>query len=52
VPTPFRSPTKQYHHLDHLFGTQEFVDRMTGFEIPDVEEAILSDHAPVVLTIV
>ncbi|MFT6677001.1 MAG: exonuclease III [Sulfitobacter sp.] len=47
----YRSPTKHYHHLDHFFGTQELVDRMINLEIPDVDEAILSDHAPVVLTI-
>lgn len=47
----FRSPSKHYHHLDHFFGTRCFVNKMSEFDIPSVDDAILSDHSPVVLTV-
>ena len=47
----FRTPTKKYHHLDHFFGSELFVDNMVGYEIMDVDKATLSDHSPVVLSL-
>jgi exonuclease III len=47
----FITPTKKYHHLDHFFGTKEFLDGMTNYEIPSVDDAILSDHSPIILDI-
>jgi len=45
------TPTKKYHHLDHFFGTKEFLDGMTNYEIPSVDDAIPSDHSPIILDI-
>ena len=47
----YRSPTKSYHHLDHFFGSNLFVDNMVGYEIMGVDNATLSDHSPVVLSL-
>lgn len=47
----FITPTKKYHHLDHYFGTKEFSDGMINYEIPSVDDAILSDHSPIILDI-
>ena len=40
----FKSPTKSYHHLDHFFGSELFTENMINYEIPPVDEAVLSDH--------
>ena len=47
----FRTPTKKYHHLDHFWGCDLFSKNMIGYEIPPVDEAVLSDHSPVILTL-
>jgi exonuclease III len=47
----FRTPTKKYHHLDHYFGTKEFSEGMLNYEIPNVDEATLSDHSPIILDV-
>jgi exonuclease III len=45
------TPTKYYHHIDHIFGSRFFIENMTSFHIEDLENAVLSDHAPVVLDV-
>ena len=47
----FRTPTKKYHHLDHFFGSKEFSAGMVNYEIPNVDEATLSDHSPIILDV-
>ena len=47
----FRTPTKKYHHLDHFFGSKEFSEGMLNYEIPNVDEATLSDHSPIILDV-
>lgn len=47
----FRTPTKKYHHLDHFWGSELFSKNMINYEIPCVDDAVLSDHAPVILTL-
>ena len=47
----FRTPTKKYHHLDHFWGSDLFTKNMIDYEIPPVDEAVLSDHSPVILTL-
>ena len=47
----FKSPSKSYHHLDHFFGTGLFTENMIQYEIPPVDDAVLSDHSPVILTL-
>lgn len=45
----FRSSRKRLHHLDHVFGSVEFVDSLTDFRIEDFANVVLSDHAPLVV---
>ena len=47
----FKSPSKSYHHLDHFFGSKSFTANMINYEIPPVDDAVLSDHSPVILTL-
>ena len=47
----FRTPTKKYHHLDHFWGSELFTENMINYEIPPVDDAVLSDHSPVILTL-
>jgi endonuclease/exonuclease/phosphatase family metal-dependent hydrolase len=50
IPTFYlqRNPKKPYH-LDYVFGSKEFVERMTKVEIADMERWLLkSDHMPVI----
>ena len=47
----YRTPTKKNHHLDHFFGSSMFVSQMKEYEILDVDEAVLSDHSPIILTL-
>lgn len=47
----FRSPNGHYHHLDHLFATQDLCSRMVDYEIIPVDQAVRSDHSPVLLTL-
>jgi exonuclease III len=47
----FRSPNGHYHHLDHLFATGDLCSRMLDYEIMPVDQAVRSDHSPVLLTL-
>ena len=47
----FKSPSKSYHHLDHFFGSELFTANIINYEIPPIDEAVLSDHSPVILTL-
>ena len=39
------------HHLDHMFGSTSFFSKMKRFEILDLTDVVLSDHAPCFLEI-
>jgi hypothetical protein len=47
----FRTPNGHLHHLDHLFATTDFSAKMLDYEVFPVDQAVRSDHAPIVLTI-
>ena len=47
----YQSPMKTFHHLDHIFGSEYFQKHMKAFKIGNLEDAILSDHAPLILDI-
>ena len=43
----FRSTSKTYHHLDHIFGSDFFQRKLKSIDIPKFEDVKLSDHAPI-----
>ena len=43
----FKSTRKTFHHLDQVFGCFFFQQAIQSIEIPDFDEVVLSDHAPV-----
>ena len=43
----FKSTRKTFHHLDQVFGCSFFQQAIQSIEIPDFDEVVLSDHAPV-----
>jgi len=45
----FRSTRNRLHHLDHIFGSRFFSEKMKTFQIDDLQNVVLSDHAPLVL---
>ena len=45
----FRAPTGHLHHLDHIFGSKYFYANMKKLSVGDLESAVLSDHAPIIL---
>jgi endonuclease/exonuclease/phosphatase family metal-dependent hydrolase len=45
------SKGKSRFWIDHIFGSKLFLENTIGFEIGDLDNAILSDHAPLVLDI-
>ena len=47
----FRSPSGHYHHLDHLFATDDLCAKVVDYEIMPIDEAVRSDHAPILLTL-
>ena len=42
---------KKPHHIDHFFGSVLFQKNMTNFHIDKIENAVLSDHAPLILDV-
>jgi endonuclease/exonuclease/phosphatase family metal-dependent hydrolase len=40
---------KTFHHLDHMFGSLYFLNKMKKFKVSSLDEAILSDHAALLL---
>ena len=47
----YKTPTGHFHHLDHIFGSEQFCARMTSYIIEDIEDVVLSDHAPIILDV-
>ena len=47
----YKSPMQTFHHLDHIFGSEYFQKRMKSFSVGKLEDAVLSDHSPLVLDI-
>ena len=47
----FQTTRNTQHHLDHMFGSASIYSKMKSFEILDLQEVILSDHAPCFLVI-
>ena len=47
----FKSSMQTYHHLDHMFGSKYFCRNMKSFNVDTLENAVLSDHAPMILDI-
>ncbi len=47
----YRSPTGHYHHLDHIFGSKKFYCKLNNLQIVNVDDAILSDHSPVIIDV-
>lgn len=47
----FKSTRQTYHHLDHFFGSSLIGSSMLSYEILPMQEVVLSDHAPVILTL-
>ena len=45
----YKSPMKTFHHLDHIFGSLYFLNKMKNFKVSSLDEAILSDHAALLL---
>ena len=45
----YKSPMKTFHHLDHMFGSSYFLNKMKNFKVSSLDEAILSDHASLLL---
>ena len=45
----YKSPMKTFHHLDHIFGSSYFLNKMKNFKVSSLDEAILSDHASILL---
>ena len=45
----YKSPMKTFHHLDHMFGSLYFLNKMKNFKVSSLDEAILSDHAALLL---
>lgn len=45
------SPRKNYHQIDHFFGSPFFVKNMKRYFVDDFKNVILSDHAPVLVEI-
>ena len=47
----YKSPMQTFHHLDHIFGSEYFQKRMKSFSVGKLEDAVLSDHAPLILDV-
>ncbi len=45
----FKTPNGIFHHLDHFFGSPQFVSNMQRFSVTPFDQVILSDHAPVLV---
>jgi hypothetical protein len=45
------TPRKNYHHIDHMFGSEMFYKNMKAFKIDDFKNVVLSDHAPLLLDV-
>lgn len=45
----FRTPNGHEHHLDHAFGSVGMAKRFKKFEILPLDQAVRSDHAPLVI---
>ncbi|RYZ77565.1 MAG: endonuclease/exonuclease/phosphatase family protein [Proteobacteria bacterium] len=51
LPTFRHSRGEATHNLDHIFGSEYFVKRTSAFDVRPLAEAVLSDHAPVILDV-
>jgi len=47
----FVTTRKNFHHLDHIFGSEFFLKKMKDFQIDDFKNVVLSDHAPLLLEV-
>jgi hypothetical protein len=45
----FKTTRKNFHHIDHMFGSKLFSDNITNYYIDSFENVVLSDHAPSLL---
>lgn len=43
----YRHTTGQEHHLDHIFGSIDMLERLETFVTMPLSDVILSDHAPI-----
>ncbi|RPH07585.1 MAG: hypothetical protein CBC53_001260 [Alphaproteobacteria bacterium TMED93] len=42
----FITTRKNYHHIDHFFGSDYFLQNLNSYEVDGFENVVLSDHAP------
>jgi hypothetical protein len=45
----FKTTRKNFHHLDHIFGSDHFADSMTNLTVGSFDDVVLSDHTPMLL---
>ena len=45
----FRHNRGKHHHLDHVFATNDVVKKLKKFEVRALEDAVKSDHAPLII---
>jgi len=45
----FKTTRKNYHHLDHIFGSDHFASSMTNLSVGSFDDVVLSDHTPILL---
>ena len=45
----FRHNRGNHHHLDHVFATNDVVKKLKKFEVRALEDAVKSDHAPLII---
>lgn len=45
----FKTTRKNFHHLDHIFGSSHFVNSMTNLTVGSFDDVVLSDHTPLLL---
>ena len=45
----FKTTRKNFHHLDHIFGSAHFADSMTDLTVGSFDDVVLSDHTPMLL---
>lgn len=47
----FVTTRKNYHQIDHFFGSSFFLENMKEYSVEDFKNVVLSDHAPILVEI-
>ena len=47
----FKTTRKNFHHLDHIFGSSYFSESMKNLSVDSFDNVVLSDHVPLLLEV-